>query len=76
MVCPELIARVPGVFDCGVNTLKQQRKAIEERKLASKGPGAGGGKDNIGIKKIYTGPSLRCPRRNLKLVRRLMHCAW
>ena len=45
MVCPELIAHVAGVFDRDVNILKQQRKAIEEHKLASKGPGAGGGKD-------------------------------
>ena len=27
-----------------------------------------------GVKKIYTDPALRCPRRNPKLVLRLMHC--
>ena len=45
MVCPELIAHVAGVFDRDVDILKQHRKTIEERKLASKGPGVGGGED-------------------------------
>ena len=30
--------------------------------------------NSSGIREIYTGPALRCPRRYLKVVCRLMHC--
>ena len=46
MVCPDVIVAVGQIIERDANILKQQRKANEEQKLATKASTAGGGKDD------------------------------